>query len=471
MKKIITILMILCLFPLIPVKADDSQSTDVVYTITAEVTYIYPSGDKVIVHQKVDTLLEEPEHPDMEGFVFDGWYKGDEKWDFENDHVKEHMELEARYIRTSEEFTVTLDDDGEITEIQVERGDVLPEPEHKEKEGYEFDGWYNGDEPWDFNTPITEDIDLKAKYTKIHKVTVKDGTTKTVEVRDGEKLPSQTHRNIQEYDFDAWYIEGTETKWNFNLPVSSDMTIEARYVLHKYEITIKDDGNITTVKVESGKKMSEPIPKGKEGYVFDGWYLGTKKWDFNDTITKDMTLEAKYKKKYTVIIDDGKNPYDIEVVEGDKIPKLTDIIKPGYKFDGWYDETTGKKWNFDDPVTGDVKLKPRFLEIFTVIFDNEGKKTEVSVVDGDKVKEPEHSKKDDYHFEGWYDENDHKWNFNDAVKKNMKLTAKYRKMSDAEKKAREFIETGSDYQMFMAGAIFVSALFCITAINRKKKHI
>ncbi len=42
-------------------------------------------------------LLEEPENPQRRGLIFEGWYVGDKKWDFENDTVKEDTTLTAKW--------------------------------------------------------------------------------------------------------------------------------------------------------------------------------------------------------------------------------------------------------------------------------------------------------------------------------------------------------------------------------------
>ena len=50
------------------------------------------------------------------------------------------------------------------------------------------------------------------------------------------------------------------------------------------------------VEVNAGDKLTEPaaptVPADKDS--FDGWYNGTTKWNFNNTVTADMTLTAKY---------------------------------------------------------------------------------------------------------------------------------------------------------------------------------
>ena len=51
--------------------------------------------------------------PVRDGYVFDGWYFNDRKWDFANDIVLEDVYLEARFINVkSKQFTITLVSEG-----------------------------------------------------------------------------------------------------------------------------------------------------------------------------------------------------------------------------------------------------------------------------------------------------------------------------------------------------------------------
>lgn len=53
-----------------------------------------------------------------------------------------------------------------------------------------------------------------------------------------------------------------------------------------------------SLEVESGKKITAPLPPTRTGYIFVGWYkdnLCTVKWDFNlDKVEGDVILFAKW---------------------------------------------------------------------------------------------------------------------------------------------------------------------------------
>lgn len=67
-------------------------------------------------------------------------------------------------------WTVTFDTDGGSTapDKQVRANSKVNKPDDPTKEGYTFEGWYNGDKKFDFDTPVSGErtVTLKAKWTK-----------------------------------------------------------------------------------------------------------------------------------------------------------------------------------------------------------------------------------------------------------------------------------------------------------------
>ncbi len=69
--------------------------------------------------------------------------------------------------------TITFDTDGgnKIDNSVVNENEKVKKPADPKKDGYEFAGWYLGDNEFSFDTEITSDITLKAKYYKTQLVT------------------------------------------------------------------------------------------------------------------------------------------------------------------------------------------------------------------------------------------------------------------------------------------------------------
>lgn len=65
------------------------------------------------------SLITPPENPENRGLIFDGWYNGKEKWDFENDTVTEDITLTAKW-----KFSETFYDNDVNAHIRTEGSDV-----------------------------------------------------------------------------------------------------------------------------------------------------------------------------------------------------------------------------------------------------------------------------------------------------------------------------------------------------------
>jgi|GEM_PF-4503918 len=66
-------------------------------------------------------------------------------------------------------YTVSfLDEDGETVLVPaktVEANDAVVRPDDPEKDGFDFDGWYNGETAYDFDAPVTGNLTLTAHWT------------------------------------------------------------------------------------------------------------------------------------------------------------------------------------------------------------------------------------------------------------------------------------------------------------------
>lgn len=202
----------------------------------------------------------------------------------------------------------------------IKNNESLDVPATPEKEGYKFDGWYNGDEQFTtFGTPISvtadsTDVNLYAKFVPVCYVYFMDGKGEgariiaTKEVTEAEPLS----------DFsDVSFVVGTDeaiTGWvnKDNNPVTSvsfsDGTTYLYPVVEKgHWITFESDGGsyVEPLFVPKGKNYAAPTAPTKPGYDFDGWYNGETAFTFGSSLTEDLTLTAHWTEKanvqYTVI--------------------------------------------------------------------------------------------------------------------------------------------------------------------------
>ncbi len=117
---------------------------------------------------------------------------------------------------------------------QCVKGEPIPDLSNEiTKEGYAFLGWYFGDELWDINAPVTQDVTLTARW-EIKTLTV------TYSAPEGE--PSIM---TEQYPYGSLFPRPT------TIPV-------------------------------------------REGYALVEWHLGDEQYDFTGTLTEDVTLTAKW---------------------------------------------------------------------------------------------------------------------------------------------------------------------------------
>ena len=128
---------------------------------------IDPDNGGAIVEKEVTVgvSIEEPEGVTKEGYELDGWYDEEgNKVTFPYTPVAD-VTLKAHW--KVKEFKVTFNSDGGslVAEQTVEKGKMATEPTAPTKDGYNFLGWYDGSDKFDFKTtPIIADKNLIAKW-------------------------------------------------------------------------------------------------------------------------------------------------------------------------------------------------------------------------------------------------------------------------------------------------------------------
>lgn len=137
-------------------------------------------------------------------------------------------------------YTVTFQSEGgsEVAS-QIRANTPAARPADPTKEGYTFIGWYNGESEWDFETPVTADLTLTAKW-QINRYTI------TFDTAGGSEVPSIT----QDYGT-AITAPANPTKtgytfagWDKTIPTTmpaGDMTITARWTENRVIVIIRPD--------------------------------------------------------------------------------------------------------------------------------------------------------------------------------------------------------------------------------------
>ena len=207
-------------------------------------------------------------------------------------------------------YTVTFQSEGgsEVAS-QIRANAPADQPADPTKEGYTFIGWYNGESEWDFETPVTADLTLTAKW-QLNRYTI------TFDTAGGSEVPSIT----QDYGT-AIIAPANPTKtgctfagWDKTIPTTmpaGNMTITAQWQVNQYTITFKPEngGQDIVIKQDYGTPITAPANPTKTGCTFAGW---------DKTIPTtmpagDMTITARWTENRVIVIirpDDSKDEPD-----------------------------------------------------------------------------------------------------------------------------------------------------------------
>ena len=129
------------------------------------------SDGEIIAGVKVEDgkKVARPENdPVKEGYKFIGWFVDGKEFDF-NTEIKGNLVIEARFEKNDTptpqpgEWTVTIN--GQT--VTVKDGETLARPADPVKDGYKFIGWFVDGKEFDFNTPITGNLKIEARFEKL----------------------------------------------------------------------------------------------------------------------------------------------------------------------------------------------------------------------------------------------------------------------------------------------------------------
>ncbi|MFK4567693.1 InlB B-repeat-containing protein [Enterococcus sp. UD-01] len=397
----------------------------------------FDTGDQASEYAyEYDTLIEKPStDPSKTGYTFEGWFTertGGRAWNFTQDKMPSNdLTLYAHF--SVNQYTVNyLVDKLSVKTVQVNYNTLITDkPTEPNKEGYIFEGWFNeaSGEEWNFakDKVPANDLNLTAHFKKnSYKLSFNnDGETVEQSVLFDDLVEEPTTPVKAGYTFDGWYDQATGgTKWDFitNRMPANNLTLYARYVINKYQVTFDDHGIQTTEEVEYNGLITKPTtdPQAPIGYKFIGWQAqgSDQLWDFaNDKMpTNDIVLVAQFEALDQVITldfdggtSDGPNeitaPTDSKVdIDAVKTPQ-----KPGYQFVGWFDGETQVSGTIIMPAGG-LTLKAKWEETDQVIrFDANGGTGVDSIVaktNATIMMEEFTTTRDGYEFIGWFDTND-----------------------------------------------------------------
>ena len=214
------------------------------------------------------------------------------------------------------EYTVTFNSGegaSEVASQTVKENETAAKPEDPVKEGYDFAGWKLNGKTYDFDTAVTGDITLEAKwkltrYSITYKLNNGKNSSKNLKsytvTTSTITLKKPTRKG---YTFKGWYSDKNYKNKVTEIKKGStgSKILYAKWKATEYDITYKLSGGKNSSKNPDSytvKTSTITLKKPtKKGYKFVGWYSDKKCTKKVTKIKKGsngkVTLYAKWKKK------------------------------------------------------------------------------------------------------------------------------------------------------------------------------
>ena len=223
-------------------------------------------------------------------------------------------------------FTVSFETNGgsHTNSQKIEYSKTAKTPKEPTKNKYSFAGWYSDAQlttAFDFNTAITADITLYAKWVQIsNTVTFKSNGGSSVSSQDvmiGSYATEPEAPTKEGFDFVYWCddVECTN-EFHFNTtPVTGALTLYAKWSAKEITVTFDSNGgsSVESQVIGYGDRAVFPEIPVKENAVFVMWEKAEEvdsgekdennqpimttvysEFDFADELTEDITLYAKW---------------------------------------------------------------------------------------------------------------------------------------------------------------------------------
>lgn len=350
----------------------------------------------------------------------------------------------------------------------------INEPNPPEKVGYVFDGWFVDSvftSEFDFETEITEDMTLYAKWTP------SDGVIYTVEFYqqtiDGENYVKVSDMALSGTTGERVEFGVTDIPVGFELntdipdavmsgivEADGSLVLKVYFDRLSYTLTLEPDNgeNAITKTVCFGAELGELANVEKPGFSFENWISESgKAWFADDTMpASDLFLTAKWREsamtKYTTEYYHEQLDGSYALVESVELTGLTNGVVSAHNavFTGFTENTThpDRKTQGVVEADGTLVLKVYYDRIrYIVSFEsNEGEPVEDQTIPYGGVATAYAPNRTGYDFVGWHSDSSltRLYNFSTEVKKDIVLYAKWAAHGDTRYTVQYFLQSAED---------------------------
>ena len=379
-----------------------------VYTVTFNT-----NGGNEIEEQKIVSGYKAtmPATPVKEDCEFMGWYANAEltqEFDF-NTSITGNVTVYAKWLDSNTEYTVTFETNGgsTIDSQKVLLNQKVTKPANPTKEDNVFIGWYKDSElteEFDFNTLITEDTTIYAKFvsneTEYNVTFVYNVNERYLSenVQVGQKVEIPEEYTEEGLEFAGWYADSEFNQvFDFDKAILKDTMIYGRWYVNvnvnavpANAATFYAGGNPSGATASFKEKwdldesaLGEVTYVVNHGYKFKEWRLGSAEGEVLDTVNTANVYAGYNQPKVYFKLGNGYNIYaifeketytvnfetnggneieSVNVLYGDKLAKPEEPENEMLIFKGWFtDSELTTAYDFNKPVEDNMTLYAKWV--------------------------------------------------------------------------------------------------------------
>lgn len=365
------------------------------------------NGGSEVASMRTSEITQNP-ITEKQDAVFEGWYTTSTFVGTAIVIPYEVTENICLYAKWKEKYTVYFETNCN-QQIQSYKTFIVDSIPVIERDGYYFDGWYTNQnftgEKVSFPYSLSQNTTFYAKWIHEHNVSFEsNGGTKFDSIKTHE-LTSLPQPIKDDCVFNGWHLTPDFSDSAITVPyqVTKPITLYANYK-QKYTVSFNTNGGSEIDSIRAVVIPESPNTTLQNHY-FVGWYekpeLTGLKVEFPYSVTKDVTLNAKWQPTYAVNFETngGTSIPSFRTIE---LTELSEPTKTKHTFAGWYtDSELTKKLTLPLVLDDDITLYAKWIENYTVIFDSQGGSEIPSVTSAYIESEPIPTKADKT-FMGWY---------------------------------------------------------------------
>lgn len=153
-------------------------------------------------------------------------------------------------------------------------------------------------------------------------------------VTEGDKATKPTDPTRESYEFLGWYLGETEWSFDSAVTGEMTLLAKWEFIIPKYTVSfdLLGEGEIESQIIEEGSLAMQPDDPHSDNRLFLGWMANGLPWSFDTPITEDITITADWSHPFTegllyTLLDDGT--YGVSI--GTATEESIIVIRPTYE--------------------------------------------------------------------------------------------------------------------------------------------